>query len=307
LELVEELQNLGCQCVTLSGGEPLLRHDWPVLTAAMRAHGMQVELITNGLLVKQQADIIASAGLASVTFSVDGPTSIHDHLRGVPGSLEHIAAGARALRNRAIRIGAVTQINRVNLPYLFEVLDWLAAHEFGGWQLQLTMPHGRAGAQGDLCLLPEELPSLERTILDLAATDKIRILVGDNIGYMSRNEPRLRALAGLGAQFWTGCQAGLSVVGITSDGHVRGCLSQPATLNEGSLRDRTLSEIWHDPSAFSYNRQFTATQLTGSCSGCAFGHICRGGCRSLAVATSGTVSHNPLCSHAVAREQLHQR
>jgi len=301
LQLVGELAELGCECITLSGGEPLLRPDWGVLTAAICRCGMQVELITNGLLVKPQAEAIATAGFASVTFSVDGPESIHDHLRGVPGSLACIASGAKALRERGMRVGAVTQINRANLPHLSTVLDWLVCNDFGGWQLQLTMPHGRAGAQGDLCLLPDELPALEQTIIELAAAGKMRILVGDNIGYMSCNEPGLRSLAGLGGQFWTGCQAGLSVIGITSDGYVRGCLSQPATLNEGNLRTRSLADIWHDPSAFSYNRQFSAAQLTGGCSGCAFGNICRGGCRSLATATSGSVWHNPYCSHAQTR------
>jgi radical SAM protein with 4Fe4S-binding SPASM domain len=262
---------------------------------------MLVELITNGLLAEQLADPIAIAGFASVTFSVDGPEAIHDHLRGIPGSLARIAAGAKALSQRGVRIGAVTQINRVNMSHLSEILDWLALHEFGGWQLQLTMPHGRARAQHDFCLLPAELPMLEQIILALGAQERIRILVGDNIGYMSRNEPQLRGLSGLGTRFWTGCQAGLSVVGITSDGHVRGCLSQPATLNEGNLLERSLSDIWHDPNSFRYNRRFSATELSGGCHGCAFDNICRGGCHSLAMATSGTVSYNPLCSHAVER------
>lgn len=301
LKLVGELADLGCECITLSGGEPLLRPDWSDLTAAIRVHGMQVELITNGLLAQAQAEAIVSAGFASVTFSVDGPEAIHNHLRGVPGSLARIAGGARALRERGMRVGAVTQINRLNLPYLSEILEWLACHGFGGWQMQLTMPHGRAGAQGDLCLRPDELPALEQTIIELGALGKMRILVGDNIGYMSRNEPRLRSLAGLGGQFWTGCQAGLSVIGITSDGYVRGCLSQPATLNEGNVHTRSLADIWHDPSAFGYNRQFSASQLTDGCRGCAFGNICRGGCRSLATATSGSVGHNPYCSHAQTR------
>jgi radical SAM protein with 4Fe4S-binding SPASM domain len=301
LELIDELSELGCNSITLSGGEPLLRQDWRLLAAAIRTRGMQVELITNGLLVQNEAEAIMSAGFASVTFSVDGPSAIHDHLRGEPGSLERIASGAKALRQRGMRIGAVTQINRANLPHLSEVLEWLVLHEFGGWQLQLTMPQGRARAQSELCLRPDELPLLEERIVELGMRQEIRILVGDNIGYMSCNEPRLRSLAGLGGLFWTGCQAGLSVIGITSDGSVRGCLSQPAALNEGNLSSRRLADIWNDPSAFSYNRQFSPAQLTGACEGCAFGNICRGGCRSLAVAASGTVSHNPFCSHALTR------
>jgi radical SAM protein with 4Fe4S-binding SPASM domain len=303
LALVAELAELGCECVTLSGGEPLMRGDWPKLASAIRSRGMQVELITNGLLVVEQADAIRDAGFSSVTFSVDGPRDVHDRLRGVPGSLEAIWAGAQALRSRNVMIGAVTQINRLNREYLSDIRDLLLLHDFGGWQLQLTMPHGRARKDTEhLCLRADELIGLEKEIIELRSTTSLLMQVGDNIGYMSRDEPRLRSHPGHLSQFWTGCTAGLSVVGIASDGTVRGCLSLPQSFNEGNLRERSLKEIWHDPHAFAYNREFHENQLKGNCSGCAFGRICRGGCRSLAAAVSPLEPFgNPYCTFALSR------
>jgi radical SAM protein with 4Fe4S-binding SPASM domain len=301
--VVTELAELGCESITLSGGEPLLRQDWQTIAAAIRSHSMRVELITNGLLVAEQANAIQDAGLTGVTFSIDGPEDVHDSLRGVAGCLQRIWLAARRLRERGLKVGAVTQINRLNRGSLPEIQRLLEEHGFDGWQLQLTMPHGRARLDAQqLCLSAKDLPELEPEILDLRSHTRVPISVGDNIGYMSRNEPQLRSCSERSTQFWAGCQAGLSVIGIASDGNVRGCLSQPTSMNEGNLRDRRLTEIWNDPRAFSYNRQFDVSQLQGTCANCAFGCICRGGCRSLAAAVSPNEPFsNPYCTFALSR------
>jgi radical SAM protein with 4Fe4S-binding SPASM domain len=304
LALIAELASLGCKSVTFSGGEPLLRADWPELARAVGAAGMGLEMITNGLSVAGQADTIASCGFAAVTFSIDGPPEIHDSLRGIDGGLDRALRGVKALRERGVRIGAVTQINRCNLGRLDDTLEVLAANGFSGWQLQLTMPHGRARNRrpGDLCLRPDELPGLEHTLVALQAKAPFFVQAADNIGYMSRNEPRLRTGRAIRERCWMGCQAGLEVVGIASDGTVRGCLSLPAgAADEGNLRDRSLAELWGDPRGFSYNRAFTKTDLGPGCRDCAFGELCRGGCQSLCWATTGAFHHNAHCMLAVSR------
>jgi radical SAM protein with 4Fe4S-binding SPASM domain len=298
LALVGELSTLGCQSITFSGGEPLLRSDWPVLAAAIRASGIRLEMITNGLLAAEQADIIASSGFWAITVSVDGPEAVHDHLRGGEGCLAETLRGVKALRERGIRIGAVTQINQRNLDRLGDTLDVLVQHGFSGWQLQLTLPHGRARhrVQDDFCLRPDQLPALEHTLVALQTRAPFFVQAADSIGYMSRHEPRLRTGRSLWERCWRGCAAGLEVVGITSDGTVRGCLSLPTGVaDEGNLRTRSLVDLWDAPRAFSYNRAFTPETLGPGCHACAFGELCRGGCQSLAWATTGRFHENAHC------------
>jgi radical SAM protein with 4Fe4S-binding SPASM domain len=297
LDVVDQLARLGCRSVTLSGGEPLLRRDWPRIAGAVRDAGMRVELISNGLLAAEQADDIARAGFYGVNFSVDGDREAHDALRGVRGALDRLLEAASALAARGVRLGAVTQVNRRNLRLLPAIRRLLRDQGILGWQLQLTMPHGRAARlEEPLCLAPEDLPALEATILGLKAEgDDPSVQVADNIGYMSRKEPALRSDPGRPGRFWTGCQAGLGVVGISSDGKVRGCLSLPSSFDEGSLRDRPLADIWHDEAAFPYTRRFDRSQLEGPCAGCPFGAVCRGGCTSMAVATTGNPMANAHC------------
>ena len=294
LALIRDLAALGCEGVTLSGGEPLVRGDWPRLARATRQAGMRLEMITNGLALERKAAVIAACGFSAVTCSVDGPPAVHDRLRGVDGGLDRLLRGAAALRERGVRLGAVTQVNRLNLASLERVHALLVDSGFEGWQVQLTMAHGCA-ADGDLCLPPAALQELEARVLALQRTSPILVQAADNVGYMSRNEPALRSGPGRADRCWTGCTAGLQVIGVTSHGHVRGCLSLPDSFDEGSVRQRPLARIWNDPRAFPYTRAFQAEQLGGPCRGCELGAVCRGGCTSLAVASSGAAHQNPHC------------
>ncbi|MCP4603992.1 MAG: radical SAM protein [Proteobacteria bacterium] len=302
--LIESLAALGCRSVTLSGGEPILRDDWPMLVEAIHRVGMRAELITNGLVVAEQADAIARAGFFAVSFSVDGPIEVHDRLRRAPQALTRLLAGAAELKQRGVRLGAVTQVNRLNWDRLEEIYDQLVEHGFEGLQIQLTLPYGRAARiDRKLCLLPEDLPTLEKKVLDLTKRGPLFLQTADTIGYFSRNEPRLRAGYPGKNKFWTGCQAGLQVVGITSDGTIRGCLSMPAHFDEDNIRNRPLEEIWNAPDTFAYNRRFSIRDLDDDCAKCAFCRVCRGGCTALAFATTGGTAHNRYCLHRLAEQQ----
>jgi radical SAM protein with 4Fe4S-binding SPASM domain len=302
LALVDALADLGLEKVTLSGGEPLLRRDWPLIAEHLRAKGVACGMITNGLLVAERADEIAATGFRSVGFSVDGPPEIHDALRAVDGCFSRLMRGAEALVARGVRIGAVTQVNTRNASRLEELHDLLVANGFSGWQVQLTMPHGRAAAGGDaLCLRPADLPGLEGTLIALRARTPLFLQAADNFGYMSRSEAFLRAGTRRADRFFAGCGAGISTIGVTSDGTIRGCLSLPSACDEGNIRDRPLADIWNDPAAFAYNRSFDPASLTGVCRGCTFAKICRGGCRSLVFAHRGALGENAHCLHALGR------
>jgi radical SAM protein with 4Fe4S-binding SPASM domain len=297
--LVRELGALGTESVTLSGGEPLVRPDWIEITAAIRDAGARPELITNGLVVEEQAEAIAGAGFYGVTFSIDGPAAIHDRLRGVRGGLERLLRGAARLQDRGVRIGACTQINKENLPALDALYALLANARFDGWQLQLTMPMGEAAPLRDeLCIDPSQLPEVERRLLAYQRDGAVYCYAADNIGYMSRAEPHLRSGTGRAHHAWIGCRAGIDVIGVTSDGTVRGCLSLQREFDEGNVRERPLAEIWRDPKAFAWNRGRPEKRLSGRCGACPFGKVCRAGCTCLAFSCTGGTAENPYCLFA---------
>jgi cyclic pyranopterin phosphate synthase len=64
---------LGAGKIRLTGGEPLLRHDLPVLVQMLAAQpGLRdMALTTNGILLEDQAGVLHDAGLRRVTVSLD--------------------------------------------------------------------------------------------------------------------------------------------------------------------------------------------------------------------------------------------
>lgn len=296
-----ELAGLGCQRLTFSGGEPLLREDFTALARGARKHGLIPDMITSGMEVDEdRARKIYESGIRSATISVDGTRDIHDKLRGVSGSYDLALYAIRKLDRAGLKVGVSTQVNRWNLSTLAELAPELQRAGALGWQLQLTMPAGRAAQVDDLVVEPDEMPKVHRTIRRLIKRKGLRPFVTDNIGYLTSDDPVLRTPPQISPRCWLGCFAGIRAVAITSNGGVKGCLSLPDSLIEGQVRERPLAEIWTDPALFVWNRDFTTDSLSGACKDCRFGRVCRGGCSSMALAVHGVSHRSSHCFRLVS-------
>jgi radical SAM protein with 4Fe4S-binding SPASM domain len=145
-------------------------------------------------------------------------------------------------------------------------------------------------------------------VTPVAGGGRPEVFIADNVGYYGIHERALRD-SGAAICFWIGCRAGCQVVGIESNGNVKGCLSLPSQRQaidefvEGNLRHAFLREIWEKPGAFAFNRQHDVAQLEGFCATCRFRDICRGGCSCSAFGFSGSRFNNPLCFYRGAVEQ----
>jgi len=307
LDLVRSLSRLGCQVVTLSGGEPTLRRDWYTIASEIRQRGMIPNMVTNGVGVTAEvAARMKRAGLANVAVSLDGPRQIHDELRG-PGSFERSARGLRLLREAGLHTTVMTTINAANLTRLEELHD--VAVELGAarWRSQLGKPMGAMDDRHDLVIAPRDLLELMPKLYALHRRGQLEVSIGDSLGFFGPYDSALRAVSWDGkSQRWGGCQAGLQAVGIEADGGVKGCLSMQAFAGgddpflEGNVRTRALESIWLDPDSFSYNRSFCADSLEGFCRRCAHALRCRGGARCVAAAVTGGLGEDPYCYHRVA-------
>ena len=101
----------------------------------------------------------------------------------------------------------------------------------------------------------------------------------------------------LGLDPWVGCQAGLSVLGIQSNGNIKGCLTLPDNLIEGNIRTESLKTILSNPRAFRYNRVFRRDYLKGYCINCDVNKECKGGCYGTSYALKSY--DNPYCLRSI--------
>jgi MoaA/NifB/PqqE/SkfB family radical SAM enzyme len=126
---IDELAACGMARASFSGGEALLRDDAPELIAHARTRGAFTSLNSNGWLVPQRIDALAPV-LDMLVLSLDGPSAIHDAIRGCAGSQRRVLEAIEAARARGIRVATITVVSRRNAHAIEEVLALAARHGF---------------------------------------------------------------------------------------------------------------------------------------------------------------------------------
>ena len=299
LAVVPQLAALGARIVTLTGGEPLLRRDWGELAAAIRSWGMALRLSTNGHGVDDQVvRQLTALAVDGVVVSLDGLRTTHDGRRtgGVgPSSFDRVLACLERVRAAGIRPAVITTVGADNLDELPALHRLLKERGVRTWQVQLAWRAGRA-VDGFELLPPERLPALAGFLRRASEDGSLPPRVHNSIGYLSADEPLLRASGRRRAPpWWPGCRCGVESIAIEPDGGVKGCASQVgAPFVVGNLRDEPLATIWADRERWHWLRP-DRSQLSGRCGECALGELCGAGCTALALASSGALFDNRMC------------
>jgi len=299
-----DLASLGGEEVCLLGGEPFLHPQWFEIASDAGKRGLGVVFITNGApvdrtLAKRLAGL---PGLARVAVSVDGACAeVHDGIRRRRGSFREATEALSLLQERGVEAGAITTVMRDNLEELPRLRDLLAGRDLG-WQVQVA---GNAGGRfgEEHFLRPEDFYRVGVFLHETRkafSVEELPVAGAHDVGYFSSF---LEDYGEKPQHFWRGCPAGIEVVGVTSDGGVKACLSLPDAFVEGNVRRRPLADLWRDPDRFARNRRFNPSQLKGFCASCEYGPLCRAGCMELCLSTTGTPWENRFCFHRIETER----
>ena len=325
LDVADQLIRIGTREVTLIGGEAYLRSDCYQLVRHLTDGGIRVTMQTGGRgFNHRRARKFVEAGLAAVGVSVDGPAAIHDTLRAAPGSFESAMNAIGAARDVGLIVTSNTQINRLNRHHLREVAELLFEREVRVWRAQLTVPMGNAADRPEWILQPWMIVQVIDTLaeIQLEAMERARaagipphrafhVRAGNNVGYYGPHEVLLRSRPGTRASFWAGCSAGQFVLGIESDGVIKGCPSLPtAPYVGGNIRDLSLDDIWNTTPQLSFTRDRSRDDLWGFCKSCYYAESCWAGCNFTSHSTMGRRGNQPFCYHRatqLARQGIRER
>lgn len=306
LEVVQQLAELGAREVVVIGGEAYLHDGFLEIVAALAKVGITPVMTTGGRGVTAElAANMKAAGLERVSVSIDGLEATHDRMRAYRGSFAAATMALDHCRAAGLGITANTNVNRLNRHDLEGLYEHLRDHHIRAWQIQLTTPLGRAADRTEMTIQPWDLLEIVPTIAALkerAFADGIVVMPGNNLGYFGPEEGLLRSPSKGGRDHWQGCQAGRFVLGIESDGAVKGCPSlQTTAYVGGNLRSKSLREVWEGTPELGFTRSRTVEDLWGYCRECVFAETCLGGCSFTAHAISGRPGNNPYC-HFRARD-----
>jgi radical SAM protein with 4Fe4S-binding SPASM domain len=300
LEVVRQLAERRTREVVLIGGEAYLHDGFLDIVQALREAGIRPSMTTGGRGIDAElARRMKEAGLHTVSVSIDGLAQAHDLIRRATGSFESATRALGHLRAAGLFVAANTHVNRVNRGDLEALYELLRGAGIFAWQVQITAALGRAADRPAMLLQPYDLLDVVPRVAALkkrAFADGITVMPGNNLGYFGPEEALLRSLKEGGRDHFVGCQAGQRVLGIESDGAVKGCPSlQTDAYVGGNLRTQSLGEIWDSAPELAFTRARTTAELWGFCATCPFAAVCLGGCTFTAHALFGRPGNNPYC------------
>jgi radical SAM protein with 4Fe4S-binding SPASM domain len=163
-----------------------------------------------------------------------------------------------------------SQVNRLNRLQLDGIAEQVLALGCHGWQLQLTVPAGRAADEPDVLLQPYDLltlfPILSRLHSRLSAAG-VKLLPGNNVGYLAP----------------------------LSSSSARACAARVTP--RAARGARCWLDIWERSEALRYTREHLPERLWGFCGTCYYADACRSGCTWTATSLLGRPGNNPYCHH----------
>jgi radical SAM protein with 4Fe4S-binding SPASM domain len=265
--------------LTLTGGESLVREDFPLLVAEVLKRPFRFSLNTNAVLVTGAVAALlkaASPRLQVVMVSLDGDSpATHDAIRG-DGVFRKTMEGISRLKSAGVPIGFFCTVNRLNAHRTAETAE-------------LALDHGRwikfncfldAGPCTDSGLLPDsgQVRTAAASVLELAERFPGRI----SGAFLDLARLGAAASRGEGTPFGPSagpsCGGGRTKMAVMPDAWGTPCDHLPG-MRLGSLLQNTLEEILTGPAMTGFAASLEARRHTlERCAGCPVRSLCPGSC-----------------------------
>jgi len=131
LSVLDEITDAGCLYFLISGGEPLLRRDFPEIYKHAKNNGLLVTIFTNGTLITDKIlGLLNDFPPRVIEISIYGATaSTYEKITRVPGSYEKCLNGIRRLLDKKINVRLKTILMTLNSQEFFDMENM--AKDFG--------------------------------------------------------------------------------------------------------------------------------------------------------------------------------
>ncbi len=293
--LIPEIARLKPGWVIVEGGEPLLRGDIFALLDLMRQNGLDVHLVTNGMLLTPQNVTVLKGLGVKVMVSLDGATQeTYERLRAGASYarvLQAIRSYAKAGLLEALNF-TILKSNYREIPALFELA---AARGAAKINLIGLKPCDRYEEE-------RLTPALYREAVGLTCRAAGKTGVGFffdepffnvTAGELGLPVPAPAGEAGILATATPACIFG-EYLFIEVNGDVKPCSFAPLVL--GNVTEKPLGEVWQSMPADPFLARIRdATTRTGACRECRYLADCKG-CRSRTrVLTGDWFAADPAC------------
>lgn len=131
-KIIRDCKKVGTEIVSFSGGEPFLREDILELIDETKKHGLKVHINTNGYLLLDLAEQLATCNVDLVVVSIDSmDPGKHDDIRKVQGLWERAIAGVKKLKSLGVNVAIGAVLFKNNLEEVSDYLNFSKELEVG--------------------------------------------------------------------------------------------------------------------------------------------------------------------------------
>jgi [mycofactocin precursor peptide]-tyrosine decarboxylase / 3-amino-5-[(4-hydroxyphenyl)methyl]-4,4-dimethylpyrrolidin-2-one synthase len=305
--IMNDLFACGVRILKLIGGEALLRRDLAELIYFGGKLGFDgIELATNGTIDVLKANQPALLALKSlsvhhvISVSLDSVTpEYNDRIRGKHAQ---VVQGIRFLKELGLDVSVASIVTTEN----YSQIDQMAAfaEELGVFAYQFNdlvpiFPHQRRlvivdpGLRARIVNAIEALKSSHPKM-----TIANRFVPAPNINRSLFEKHAANPL--VASSSLAGCPAGTREAYVLPDGKLVACpmfIKHAEYHSSRSIAGGNFRSLWEaDPAIIRFRSFLTTPKLTGKCSTCRSGPVCKGGCRALAFFLHGSMDEqDPRC------------
>lgn len=267
--VIQQFAALGGKELEISGGEPMMRKDIYRIISQARSYGLNVLMVSNGVLIgPAKVEKLLTAGLTSVSISLEGPEKLNDQLRGrghfqkalntIQGFLSHQAQ----YPNFIVYVGiTLSKYNYAVIPSFAKyLLEEIGVHQITINPFEKEMLRGKNSETRtvEFDIPPELIPDLTRELERL-------IEYGESSPGKLPASNYLKQIPAyfMGKKFIpsSGCRIPDTFCGIIPSGLVFSCWKNPPV---GNIKTMSLQEILDSEK----HREFRDRALAGKCNGC---------------------------------------
>ena len=253
--------------IIFTGGEALVRNDIEECGLELYRRGFPWGIVSNGMaLSRERLDSLLSAGLHSITISLDGFGEAHNWLRRHPQSYAKALNAIRMLTGeKEIVWDVVTCVNRKNIDELGAFKEFLIDTGVKEWRIFTIFPVGRAAEYPEMQLSNDEFTSVLDFIRATRKEGRIHLSYGCE-GFLGNYEMEVR-------DHFYECRAGVNVASVLADGSISACPSIRANFHQGNIYKDNFMDVWNNRFRTFRNREWAQK---GICANCSMFRYCEG-------------------------------
>jgi radical SAM protein with 4Fe4S-binding SPASM domain len=292
--LFAEMAGLGTFRLGLTGGEPLLRKDIFEVIDLATHYGLCPCITTNGLLITEEiAREFGKRELVWLNVSLEGASpETNDLVRG-HRTFDRVM-DKLALLGRHARFTLAFTIMKSNVHEIEKCAE--LAYQVGAHTAVFRPLYPVGVAKDNMDLMPsfDDYNDALNVLSDLQSDSSFDLCNIDPFSPLTREETQSVVYQNYG------CGAGNLVCSVSVSGDVNPCSFLGSDFVADNVRNKSLSEIWHNSQVFRAMRELSVSEpssLTGKDAGFA------GGCRARALAFNGSIdAPDPWITAQVERE-----